>query len=113
MCDSFLTLVRGVTVIIAIADYQSLFARKLGVGRVMTLTLTLTKYARTCWRSVGWMKIYYIYKYILYIYIYNKNYEHLCVVDGGCAKSVSVSVSVISNQLGHAYFVSVSVISNQ
>ena len=61
MCDSFLTLVRGVTVIIAIADYQSLFARKLGVGRVMTITLTLTKYARTCWRSVGWMKIYYIY----------------------------------------------------
>ncbi len=110
MCDSFLTLVRGVTVIIAIADYQSLFARKLGVGRVMTITLTLTKYARTWWRNVGWMKIYYIYNYN---YIYNKNYEHLCVVDGGCAKSVSVSVSVISNQLGRAYFVSVSVISNQ
>lgn len=36
MCDSFLTLVRGVTVIVAIADYQSLFAGRLGVGRVIT-----------------------------------------------------------------------------
>ena len=46
MCDSFLTLVRGVTVIIAIADCQSLFDGTLGVGRVITITLTLTKYAR-------------------------------------------------------------------